>query len=644
MKTRFFVLLAAIFTLLSGSASADGLKALSTDISAWINLQPIRSYIIDNGTYVIVEELDYYGFSVVWNGDERSLYVTCNYEPAKMSDMLPYEINIKTEDIAIGQPIYDIFTTDIKVYSDGEAVSSYNINGKTLINIDDLGKYGYLYWVPRDRKISLDIMDKKLQDEFDRLIDKQELILDESSTYIGQVKDGKPNGLGIITKDFTERTHPNNRYLGGYKGYFKNGERHGFGIESYTYTETRGSFSGLSYDCYGYFNYENDLKSGYCVFTAENNPRSGHYGYEGFYKDDTLNGYGKKWKGLDYGNQFKYKQELIEQGEYIDGVLQDRYLDIEYTNMAYKSVMAPLAIKENDTLWYWGENYPKPFYITDNVKSASMSGGKICVTKKDDVTYEFSFYDFRKSIIPLVVDTEGRKFTNQHCYINSEDELWNVAENKLIMENVRSISNYDSSYAVVTYDNNLYLIEKTGFITAEGGLSYSIFSEPVFLTDNVKKVLLGNSNLIIKTDNTVWSWGYLNYMGLGDREATGEVEYRGNHAYFKEPQYVMSEVKDIANGSTCKIALKNDGTVWVWGSIIGVFGSNYTVTRYPVKLLEDVKDISSRCAVKNDGTLWAWGASSLLSYIDDEEKNDIPVQITECYKPIKVRFGKNYDY
>ena len=185
MKTRFFVLLAVIFILFSGSVSADGLKALSTDISAWINLQPIRSYIIDNGTYVIVEDLADYGFTVVWNGEERALYVRCDYVMAKMSDMFPYEINIKTEDIVIGQPIYDVFTTDIRVYLDGEAVNSYNIDGKTLISMDDLGRYGYLYWVPGDRKISLDIMDKKLQDDFESLADKQELI--EQGEYI----DGK---------------------------------------------------------------------------------------------------------------------------------------------------------------------------------------------------------------------------------------------------------------------------------------------------------------------------------------------------------------------------------------------------------------------------------------------------------------------
>lgn len=68
----------------------------------------------------------------------------------------------------------------------------------------------------------------------------------------------------------------------------------------------------------------------------------------------------------------------------------------------------------------------------------------------------------------------------------------------------------------------------------------------------------------------------------------------------------ISDVKDIQASATYSLALKNDGTVWMWGN----------GNRVPVQVegLTDVSAISAgsahQLALKNDGTVWAWGDNS----------------------------------
>ena len=70
----------------------------------------------------------------------------------------------------------------------------------------------------------------------------------------------------------------------------------------------------------------------------------------------------------------------------------------------------------------------------------------------------------------------------------------------------------------------------------------------------------------------------------------------------------------IASGKNHTIALKSDGTVWTWGyNAYGQLGIGTTTSMYvPTKVnIDNVIDISAgdhfSMALKADGTLWAWG-------------------------------------
>ena len=78
------------------------------------------------------------------------------------------------------------------------------------------------------------------------------------------------------------------------------------------------------------------------------------------------------------------------------------------------------------------------------------------------------------------------------------------------------------------------------------------------ILNGVVAVAAGASHTIaLKSDGTVWAWGYNGYGQLGD----------GTMADRYAPVQVsgLSGVTAIAGGWFYTVALKSDGTVWAWG-------------------------------------------------------------------------------
>mgnify|MGYP000890492512 CR=1 FL=1 len=116
------------------------------------------------------------------------------------------------------------------------------------------------------------------------------------------------------------------------------------------------------------------------------------------------------------------------------------------------------------------------------------------------------------------------------------------------------------------------------------------------------------SSAVIKDDGTVWTWGS-NYDGeLGDGTKTERhtpVQVKG-----------LSNVISISAGGSHMLALKDDGTVWAWGcNDVGQLGtaasSGSSSTPVQVQGLSDIIAISAGgfhgLALRNDGTVWSFG-------------------------------------
>lgn len=104
----------------------------STDIVAYIDDMAVPSYNIGGKTVVIAEELDAYGFDVIWNEDDREICVYTKEMPENKPSYIPEKSKIS------GKVAGKIYETDIKAYTNGMITESYNVGGRTALVIEDM--------------------------------------------------------------------------------------------------------------------------------------------------------------------------------------------------------------------------------------------------------------------------------------------------------------------------------------------------------------------------------------------------------------------------------------------------------------------------------------------------------------------------
>jgi alpha-tubulin suppressor-like RCC1 family protein len=128
-----------------------------------------------------------------------------------------------------------------------------------------------------------------------------------------------------------------------------------------------------------------------------------------------------------------------------------------------------------------------------------------------------------------------------------------------------------------------------------------------------KQVSGGNTHTAaIKTDGTLWTWGAGSVGRLGTNDVTNRstpvTTFAGGTNW-----------KQVASGNAHTAAIKTDGTLWTWGwNSNGQLGNNDTTDRStPVTTFAggtNWKQVSGggvhTAAIKTDGTLWTWGAGS----------------------------------
>jgi len=152
-------------------------------------------------------------------------------------------------------------------------------------------------------------------------------------------------------------------------------------------------------------------------------------------------------------------------------------------------------------------------------------------------------------------------------------------------------------------------------------------------------------SLAIRTDNSVWSWGWNEYGQLGTNDTFERTIPAKVHGI--DDIGFLEDVCDIGAGYGFSVALKCDGTVVAWGkNDYGQLGDGtYDTSRYtPVYvkdssgtgIFDDVKKISVgavHClALKNDGSLWSWGSNRqgcLGIGTGDYEPHPLPVRVLD---------------
>ena len=143
------VVLMSCFSMVASAKVGDKIgQALHTDIVAYINHYAIPSYAVNGQSVIVAEDLRNFGFDVTWNANSRSLSI------ARNGNTWVTPMNV-TKQGATGSKFTDILATDIKVYAGGRRITSYAMNGYTMIPVEELTMFGEVYWVQNERALKL---------------------------------------------------------------------------------------------------------------------------------------------------------------------------------------------------------------------------------------------------------------------------------------------------------------------------------------------------------------------------------------------------------------------------------------------------------------------------------------------------------
>lgn len=145
------------------------------------------------------------------------------------------------------------------------------------------------------------------------------------------------------------------------------------------------------------------------------------------------------------------------------------------------------------------------------------------------------------------------------------------------------------------------------------------------LTDWSTAIAVGESyTLAVKSNGTLWAWGgnsewvmailAMGMLGTNDTLSRSSPVQIGS----------LTNWSKVAAGHHTSYAIKSDGTLWAWGynvyGELGLDGSNVHVSS-PTQIgsLTDWRSVTSRAtyngavAIKTDGTLWKWGTGGSAS-------------------------------
>ena len=130
------------------------------------------------------------------------------------------------------------------------------------------------------------------------------------------------------------------------------------------------------------------------------------------------------------------------------------------------------------------------------------------------------------------------------------------------------------------------------------------------LTNWAKVSVTAKTCLAVKTDGTLWTWGYGLEGSLGQNDTTNR----------SSPVQVgaLTNWSNVAGARYSCMAIKTDGSIWSWGSnTYGQLGLNATTSQSsPVQIgaLTTWSNIGVQLfggfATKTDGTLWSWGLNA----------------------------------
>jgi alpha-tubulin suppressor-like RCC1 family protein len=152
-------------------------------------------------------------------------------------------------------------------------------------------------------------------------------------------------------------------------------------------------------------------------------------------------------------------------------------------------------------------------------------------------------------------------------------------------------------------------------------------------------------NLALKADGTLWAWG----CNLSGEFGLGPPDRK--HAAFSTPVHAApgTDWTQAAAGAIHTLALKRDGTLWVWGqNWPGCLGTGSTDSSFvPVHVGSATNWVKiwawgvESVGMQSDGSLWYWGENPDPTSQQAAGAIHVPTRISSDTNWVDVGFGAN---
>ena len=288
-----------------------------------------------------------------------------------------------------------------------------------------------------------------------------------------------------------------------------------------------------------------------------------------------------------------------------------------------------------------------------NLKNKLITGANVNnVATTDNLGKAMVWLPGGDQVIYAAYDGEtGSEFVN----IDGPKEIYVTLSIITTMQNDNAVAqvalglgggNGNDTSAAVTKDGSLYMWGNNSYGQLGIG-STTAQSLPVKVMDDVRTIRVGNQYCAaITTANDLYMWGDNYYGQLGD--GTTDSLYKPTTPVLHNvKEVVLSPVLVQNNLGASVAAVKEDGSLWVWGYNLGIGTGQRLPT--PVQILEDekIKSVSlggqHGAAITEDGRLYMWGNNTSGEVGNGTTSSpNAPVQILENEKIKVVSLGANH--
>lgn len=286
-----------------------------------------------------------------------------------------------------------------------------------------------------------------------------------------------------------------------------------------------------------------------------------------------------------------------------------------------------IGLKSDNTLWAWGTNYLGEFGNGTTVGSATPI----------QIGIESNWVSI----------ATGQEYT---LALKSNGTLWAWGNNAAGQLGDGTTTNRNTPIQIGT-ENDWQFISTKGFTSfaiknngtlwgwgqntvSNLGLGFYSYYQNIPTqvgTDNDWKSIVAGSDhtIAIKNNNTLWGWGSNLKGEMGNGTFLGNV---------LTPTQIGTENnwKTASTGHENTISLKFDGTLWAWGgNSHGELGDGTTTDKnIPIQIGNETNwkfifsDYITNFAIKNDNSLWVWGDNTYYEFGNGTTINSsIPIQV-----------------